>query len=61
MPRPRQEPEEKPWQVTARFPPDLAAKIKDLSSRRTVPPAILIRQLVKERLDQLEMDGAQKS
>jgi|GEM_PF-5359573 len=54
MARPRNDPEDKPRQITVRLPPDLATRLQRLADNRIVPPAILVRQLVKERLDELE-------
>ncbi len=53
MARTKQEPALE-WAVTVRLPHELETRIKDLASERLVPPAVALRQLVKERLDQLQ-------
>ncbi len=42
------------WAVTVRLPHDLESRVKDLASERLIPPAVALRQLVKERLDELQ-------
>jgi predicted DNA-binding protein len=42
------------WAVTVRLPHELESRVKDLASERLVPPAVALRQLVKERLDELQ-------
>ncbi len=46
-----------PWVLSVRIPRDIEPRIRQVAKRRTVPPAILIRQLVVERLEQIERDG----
>jgi len=46
-----------PWVLSVRIPRDIEPRIRQVAKRRTVPPAILIRQLVVERLEQIEHDG----
>ncbi|MGH2411007.1 MAG: hypothetical protein ACRDGS_11650, partial [Chloroflexota bacterium] len=53
MARTKQNPELE-WAVTVRLPHELETRIKDLASERLVPPAIALRQLVKERLDEIQ-------
>ncbi|HVA91602.1 MAG TPA: hypothetical protein VNL71_17375 [Chloroflexota bacterium] len=53
MARTKQNPELE-WAVTVRLPHELEARIRDLASERLVPPAVALRQLVKERLDELQ-------
>jgi len=38
------------------MPRDIEPRIRKAAKRRTVPPAILIRQLVVERLEQIERE-----
>ncbi len=45
------------WQVTVRLPRDLEPAIKEVARQRLVPPTIALRQLIKERLDQLAADA----
>ena len=42
------------WAVTVRLPHELESRVKDLAAERLVPPAVALRQLVKERLDELQ-------
>ncbi len=49
--------EDKAWQVTVRLPRDLEPVIREIARQRVVPPAIAVRQLVKERADQLTQDA----
>ncbi len=53
MARTKQEPA-LDWAVTVRLPHELESRVKDLASERLVPPAVALRQLVKERLDELQ-------
>ncbi len=45
-----------PWVLSVRMPRDIEPRIRKAAKRRTVPPAILIRQLVVERLEQIERE-----
>jgi len=49
--------EDKTWQVTVRLPRDLEPAIKEVARQRLVPPTIALRQLIKERLDQLTAEA----
>jgi predicted DNA-binding protein len=53
MARTKQEPA-LDWAVTVRLPHELESRVRDLASERLVPPAVALRQLVKERLDELQ-------
>jgi len=44
------------WQATLRLPRDLEPAVKEVARQRLVPPTIALRQLIKERLDQLAAD-----
>lgn len=48
------------WQVTVRLPRDLEPAIREIARQRVVPPAIAIRQLIKERVDQLAAEERQR-
>ncbi len=49
--------EDQAWQLTIRLPRDLEPVIREIARQRVVPPAIAIRQLIKERADQLAMEA----
>ncbi len=49
--------DDKTWQVTVRLPRDLEPAIKEIAQQRLVPPTIALRQLIKERLDQLTAEA----
>jgi len=49
--------EDKAWQVTVRLPRDLEPAVREIAQQRVVPPAIVLRQLIKERLDQLAQEA----
>ncbi len=51
--------DEKVWQVTVRLPRDLEPMVRALAQQRVVPPAIMLRQLIKERLDQIAAETRQ--
>lgn len=55
MARIRQEPA-LDWAVTIRLPHDLEEQVREIAASRLVPPAVALRQLVKERLDELQRD-----
>lgn len=55
MARMRQEPA-LDWAVTIRLPHDLEEQVREIAASRLVPPAVALRQLVKERLDELRHD-----
>ena len=44
------------WQRTIRLPQEDADRVERLAAERRTPPAIVLRQLVKERLDQLDRE-----
>lgn len=48
--------DDKTWQVTVRLPRDLEPAVKEIARQRLVPPTIALRQLIKERIDQLAAD-----
>jgi len=48
------ETEEKPWTLTIRLPRELETAVRRLARERLVQPSVVVRQLVKERLDELE-------
>ena len=49
--------EDQSWQLTIRLPRDLEPVIREIARQRVVAPAIAIRQLVKERVDQLAAEA----
>ncbi len=51
--------EDQSWQLTIRLPRDLEPVIREIARQRVVAPAIAVRQLVKERVDQLEHEQTQ--
>ena len=48
---------EEPWQLSIRLPREMEPIIRQLAKQRVVPPAVVCRQLIKERLDQLEAES----
>lgn len=46
--------DETPWALTIRLPRELEVSIRRLARERLVQPSVVVRQLVKERLDELE-------
>ena len=54
---PEQPKKEKPWQLSIRLPREMEPIIRKLAKQRVVPPAVICRQLIKERLDQLEAES----
>lgn len=51
---------EPPRQVTIRLTQEMWADIERLSQKRAIRPAITVRMLVKERLDQLRSEEDQR-
>jgi len=49
--------EDQSWQLTIRLPRDLEPVIREIARQRVVAPAIAVRQLVKERADQLAAEA----
>ncbi len=49
--------EDQSWQLTIRLPRDLEPVIREIARQRVVAPAIAVRQLVKERADQLTAEA----
>jgi predicted DNA-binding protein len=49
-----QEDKRQPWVISVRIPRDIEPRLRQLAQRRVVPPAILLRQLIVERLEQIE-------
>jgi predicted DNA-binding protein len=54
------EKDEKPWTLTIRLPREMEARIRRLASERLVQPSVVVRQLVKERLDEMEREEARR-
>lgn len=47
---------ERPWQLTIRIPKYLESRFRRMAKQRTVPPAVLIRQLAVERMELVERE-----
>lgn len=52
--------DEKPWTLTIRLPRGLETSIRHLARERLVQPSVVVRQLVKERLDEIEQEQVRK-
>ncbi len=48
--------EDQSWQVTLRLPRDLETAIREIARQRVVPPAIALRQIIKEYVDQMAVE-----
>jgi hypothetical protein len=51
-----QEDNSEPWATTVRIPRDFEPRLRQLAKRRGVAPAILLRLLIIERLEQIERE-----
>ncbi len=48
--------EDQSWQVTLRLPRDLEPAIREIARQRVVPPAIALRQIIKEYVDRMAVE-----